>query len=267
MRLGIGTVVAVLLAACSEARFEEARTELGCGQIDGLKQILRSPPDFILVGEVTETSEVPAAFGELACNLAASGEPLFVGLSEYLGGATEAEVVMRGRLEALKARGAPISIGIVGDGSRPYDTRARTASERKWADAITAQVKGSGAARALILVAHTDARNQSWPRGERFAGYDPMPMHLEGDVVSLEAGASPTVGLVAPAVRFYPASINGFDGEIALPRLTRPGIEMAVASVAPAQGAADVIDSGPASLDVPEPQLDLPQFEPREETP
>ena len=46
-------------------------------------------------------------------------------------GATEAEAAMRVRLEALKAKGAPILIGVVDDGARPYDTRARTASERK----------------------------------------------------------------------------------------------------------------------------------------
>src|SRR5690606_34504644 len=60
----------------------------------GLKQIVRRAPDFIIVGEFTETSEAPAAFAELACNLVASGEPLFVGVSEYLGGATEAEAAM-----------------------------------------------------------------------------------------------------------------------------------------------------------------------------
>ena len=95
-----------------------------------VKQIVRRAPDFIIVGEFTETSEAPAAFAELACNLVASGEPLFVGVSEYLGGATEAEAAMRVRLEALKAKGAPILIGVVDDGARPYDTRARTASER-----------------------------------------------------------------------------------------------------------------------------------------
>ncbi len=300
MRLGVGLAAAALLMACAEARLDEARTELGCGQVDGLKQIERSAPDFIVVGEVTETTEAPAAFAELACNLAASGEAVFVGVSEYLGGATDAEAGMRGRLEALKAKGASISLGVVDDGDRPYSVRARTASERKWADAIMAQVKASGATRALILVSHTDARNQPWPRGERFAGYDPMPMHLEGEIVSLEIGASPAVGLTAPAVRLYPASINGFDGQIALPRLTRPGIKMAVASAAPVQdGGGRTLDSLPpvgqraealrrrdasggsaaapppansvlapeTRLDPPAPQLDLPAFEPDEGTP
>ena len=290
MRLGIALVAAALLAACSGARLEEARAKMGCGPVDGLKQIVRRAPDFIIVGEFTETSEAPAAFAELACNLVASGEPLFVGVSEYLGGATEAEAAMRVRLEALKAKGAPILIGVVDDGARPYDTRARTASERKWADAIAKQVTFSGAARALLLVSHTDARNQSWPRGERFAGYDPMPMHLEGDIVSLEIGALPVVGLTAPAIRLYPASSNGFDGQIALPRLTRSAIGMAVASVGPGQ-AADASSKAPdpavglsidgvrepgasnlrsaraiapapePALDIPNPAIDLPDFE------
>ena len=105
-----------------------------------------------------------------------------------------------------------------------------------------------------------------------------MPMHLEGDIVSLEIGALPVVGLTAPAIRLYPASSNGFDGQIALPRLTRSAIGMAVASVAPGQ-AADASGKAPdrgasnlrseraiapapePALDIPNPAIDLPDFE------
>ena len=234
MRLGVGLALLALAAACSEARFEQARSDMGCAPVDGLKQLSRNTPDYIIVGEFTETMEAPAAFAELACNLAASGEPLFVGVSDYLGGATAAEKEMRARLEALKAKGAPITIASVDDGNRPYDTRARTKSEKAWADAIAAQVKASGAVRALLLVSHTDARNAAWPRGERFAGYDPMPMHLDGEVLSLEIGTAPAIGLKTPTLRLYPEKTNGFSGQIALASLTRPGIELALASTAPA---------------------------------
>lgn len=222
MRLGIALASLALLGACSEAELEEARADLGCGAIDGLKQLSRNKPDFIIVGEFTETTEAPAAFAELACNLAASGEPLFVGVSEYLGGATDAESRMRARLDALKTAGAPIIVAVIDNGTRENDTRARTRSEKKWADAIAGQVKTSGASQALILVPHTDARNASWPRGERFAGYDPMPMHLDGEVLSLEIGSTPATGLKAPAIRLYPEKTNGFSGQVALANLTRP---------------------------------------------
>jgi hypothetical protein len=233
MRLGIGLASIALLAACSEARLQEARAALGCGPIDGLRQIGLDRPGYIVVGEFTETAEAPAAFAELACNLAASGEPLFVGVSEYLGGATAAETKMRERLDALKALGAPITVGVIDDSDRPYDTRDRTGSEKAWANSITAQVKASGATHSLLLVSHTDARNAAWPRGERFAGYDPMPMHLDGEVMSLEIGPTPAAGLRAPTVRLYPEKTNGFSGQIALATLTRPGLQLAVAAADP----------------------------------
>ncbi|HEX5007101.1 MAG TPA: hypothetical protein VFV70_08310, partial [Hyphomonadaceae bacterium] len=136
MRLGVGLALAVMAAACTEAKLEQARSALGCGPVDGLQQISRNKPDYIIIGEFTETREAPAAFAELACNLSASGEPLFVGVSEYLGGATDAEREMHVRLDALKAKGAPIVVGLVDDGNRPHDTRARTNSEKAWAAAI-----------------------------------------------------------------------------------------------------------------------------------
>ena len=102
MRLGLAFLVAAFLAACSEGRLDQARRELGCAPIDGLRPILGGKqPAWLVVGEFTETNEAPAAFAELACNLAAGG-PLFVGVSEYLGGATDAETRMRARLDELK---------------------------------------------------------------------------------------------------------------------------------------------------------------------
>jgi hypothetical protein len=107
MRVGVGLGLLAFAAACSEARLEQTRSDMGCGPVDGLKQLSRNQPDYIIIGEFTETREAPVAFAELACNRAASGEPLFVGVSAYLGGATNAEKEMRARLDALKARGAP----------------------------------------------------------------------------------------------------------------------------------------------------------------
>jgi hypothetical protein len=122
-------------------------------------------------------------------------------------------------------------VGVIDDGSHALDTRARTNSEKAWAAAIAAQVKASGAARALLLVSHTDARNEAWPRSARFAGYDPMPLHLDGEVLSLEIGASPTPGIDAPTVRLYVESTDGFAGQVALRTLTRPGLDLAAATV------------------------------------
>lgn len=231
MRLGFGLagLAIVALAACSEAKVEQARKEFGCVAIDGLKQIDGDKqPAYVVIGEMTETSEGPAAFAEIACNLAASGK-LFVGVSEYLGGATDAEIRMRRRIDALIAKGAPISIVVISDQNREWNPRDRTGAEKRWADSIVGKMKVTGATHALLLVPHTDARDAAYPPAPRFAGYDPMPMHLpEGQVMSLEIGASPAPGLTAPTVRLYPSKTQGFHGQVALASLTRPGVALAM---------------------------------------
>src|SRR6185295_10411871 len=173
MRLGLclAGLVTIALTACSEAKLEQAREDFGCGPIDGITQIAnKKQPAYIVVGEFTETNEAPAAFAEIACNLAANGK-LFVGVSEYLGGATDAETRMRKRIDALIAKGAPITIGIISDQNREWSLRDRTGTEKRWAQDIMAKVTASGAKHALLLVAHTDARDAGYPRSERFAGY------------------------------------------------------------------------------------------------
>jgi hypothetical protein len=50
--------------------------------------------------------------------------------------------------------------------------------------------------------------------------------------LSLEIGAAPAAGIKAPVLRLYPEKTNGFSGQIALASLTRPGIELALASTA-----------------------------------
>src|SRR5262245_3711756 len=120
MRLGLCLAGLALIAldACSEAKVEQARRDFGCGPVDGVRQIAGSKqPAYVIVGEFTETSEAPAAFAEIACNLAANGA-LFVGVSEYVGGATDAETRMRARIDALIAKGAPITVGVLSDQNR-----------------------------------------------------------------------------------------------------------------------------------------------------
>ncbi|MDP3737094.1 MAG: hypothetical protein Q8R02_06875 [Hyphomonadaceae bacterium] len=225
----------VVLAGCSE-RAAEVSAQWGCGQVDGLKQITSAKaPGYILVGEFTETSEAPAAFAELACNLAArQGEgdgPLFVGLMEYVGGATDAETKVRARLDEVIAKGAPIVVGTLGGEDHPFTVRNRSAAEAKWAKVIEGKVDAAGASRALLLLPRADAIAEPIaPTGDRFAGYAPMATHLpEGQVVALEIASAPVNGLTAPAIRIYPVMTDGFHGQVALASLTRPATPLLVA--------------------------------------
>jgi hypothetical protein len=247
------------VAGCSD-RAAELGAKWGCGPVDGLGQIVKGgAPGFILVGEFTETSEAPAAFAELACHLAArQGEkdgPLFVGVSEYLGGATDAETRMRVRLDALVAKGAPIAIGVIGGDDHPYSVRQRSLAEKEWARNIEVKVAAAAASRALLLMSRTDAIADTIPpRGDRFAGYDPMATFLpKNEVLALEIRNTPQAGVSAPAIRLYPKMTDGFHGQIALASLTRPEVDFVIATsktnTEPLVPAADVraLLSGPGS--------------------
>ncbi|HEV7692822.1 MAG TPA: hypothetical protein VGO52_18435, partial [Hyphomonadaceae bacterium] len=86
-----------LLAACSGAETDDRAAEFGCGPIDGVGAVSAT---YIIFGEVIETNEAPAAFAELACQLAARqprDKPLWVGMPEYIGGTTEPVQAMRRR--------------------------------------------------------------------------------------------------------------------------------------------------------------------------
>ncbi len=251
-------LIAALLAGCSD-RAAELGAQWGCGPVDGLNQITKGgAPAFILVGEFTETAEAPAAFAELACHLAARrGEhegPLFVGVSEYLGGATDAETKMRARLDGLIAKGAPIVIGVIGGDDHPYSVHHRSAAEKQWAQAIEAKMAAAGSYRAVLLMSRTDAIAEPIPpRGERFSGYDPMATFLpDGEVLALEIRNTPQAGVSAPAIRLYPKMSDGFHGQIALASLTRPAVSIAVAtsSVPPKKslGSINISDSGISSV-------------------
>jgi hypothetical protein len=272
MRITCLTLAAVLVAtlpACSEKnRVVEADARFGCAPVEGVSQLTGpKTPRYVLVGEFTETNEAPAAFAEIACHAAAGlkpGEKLFVGVSEYLGGATDAETKMRARLDALAATGAAITIGVVGEQGREWTPKTRDLSEAHWAEAIEAKVTASGASRALILLARADASTEPVKGGERYAGYDPMPMHLsDGQVMSLEIARGATVG-ANPAIRIYPRKADGFSGQVAFARLTRPGVAMMLPdSPAPRRTAEPPIgDARVQSIFVPtqpdEPELPTP---------
>jgi hypothetical protein len=238
MRLGsvLVCMAAMALAACSDDSAGRRAELWGCGPVAGLKA-LNGPnaPAYILVGEFTETNEAPAAFAEIACRLAAGqGESharLYVGLSQYLGGATDAETRMQQRLEALKAKGAPIVLGVIGADDHPYAIHNRDKAEKIWAENLMAKVKAAGANRALFLMPRTDAIAEPLaPSGDRFAGYSPMPVFLpRQEVLSLEVAINPIPGAPGPEIRVYSSMRNGFHGEVALASLTHPELKIAFA--------------------------------------
>lgn len=228
MRLGIGLLAsaAFALAACSDDGSARLAVEWGCGPIDGLGAIRGAgTPDWLLVGELTETRETPAAVADIACNLATDQRPLFVGLTEYLGGATDAEEQMLARLDAMIANGAPLIVGRISYEDHPYTGSSEYMTAKARAQALMAKVSAAGAERAVLLLARANAMAQSLPRAnDRFSGYAPMPTYLEDAVISLEVAGAPGVGLSGPAIRMHPGMQGGFHGELVLNHMTRPMI-------------------------------------------
>ncbi|MFT3723015.1 MAG: hypothetical protein QM773_05445 [Hyphomonadaceae bacterium] len=227
MRLGFGLLVlSVCTTACSDDRAARVAAEWGCGPVEGIKAISgERAPAWILVGEMTETVEAPAAITDIACNLAAGGEKLFVGVQDYFGGATDAETKMLADLEMLARKGAPIVLATIGGEDHPYAVYEKSRAEKAWAKALTEKVVATGARHALLFVSRADAISEPIPpSGERFAGYSPMPVFLEGSVISLEVAGSPFRGASGPAVRIHPRAKDGFSGVLALASLTRPAI-------------------------------------------
>jgi hypothetical protein len=231
MRSGFGLcVLALTLAACSDDGPGRLAAQWGCGPVGGLKAISgERPPAWVLVGEFTETREAPAAVAEIACNLATSGKTLFVGVSQYLGGDTDAETRLRARLAELIQKGAPIVVGTIGGDDHPYDVHARDRAEKTWASNIMAMVRKAEAERALLFVSRADAMAATIaPTGDRFSGYSPMATFLTGDVVSLEVAANPIPGAQGPEIRLHRQMQDGFHGQLALQSLTRPMIALAM---------------------------------------
>lgn len=228
MRLGFGLLALGLCAAtaCTDDPAARVAAEWGCAPIAGLGG-LKGPdrPTWLLVGEATETAEAPAAVAALACHLAADGRTLFVGVSQYLGGDTDAEADMLAALADLAGKGAPLVVERIDAGDNAHAVPDRSASEKDWADALAARVSAAGAEQAILLLARAEAATTAFaPQGERFAGYSPMPTFLPGRVVSLEVVADASVAADAPAIRIRNAPVAGFHGELAFNRLTRPSL-------------------------------------------
>jgi hypothetical protein len=223
MRLGVGlTLLAVgLFTGCSDKTDPAAR--LGCGPVNGVGQLTAErAATYVLVGEPVETVEAPAAFAELACHIAARqprDKPLWVGLSEYAGGTTEAERAMWKRLQDLTAKGAPIVIGSLVEG-HPTSARDRNATELYWAETIMANVKAVGAGRALLLLPRVEGLAEPvYAISERYAEYDPMALSLPaGEVLNLEIAQAQN--LDAPTVRVYRTITDGYMGQLSLAVLT-----------------------------------------------
>jgi hypothetical protein len=228
LRILLALTCAAVATACSGQKapsVAKVGADWGCIEIGGVERLAASgAPEITLIGEFTETSEGPAAFAEIACQLARTGEPLLVGFSEYFGGATDAETRMWDRLDDLKARGAPITTFIASDG-HDFGAEDRNKAEAVWAKRIEDRIAASGAKRALILVADSDALLLPAPDSARAKTYKPMPLHLQQHrVVSLEIARVP--GLLAPAIRLYPEPAGGFSGQLVLASLTRPELAM-----------------------------------------
>jgi hypothetical protein len=223
MRLGVGVALLAvgLFTGCLDEIDPAAR--LGCGPINGVGQLTgEKPPTYILVGEPVETVEAPAAFAELACHLAARqtrDKPLWVGLSEYAGGTTEAERTMRARLDDLVDKGAPIVIGSLVEG-HPTSARDRNATELYWAETIMANVNAVGAGRALMLLPRVEGVAEPvYAISERYAEYEPMALSLPvGEVLNLAVGQTPN--LDAPTIRIYRTMTDGYMGQLSLGTLT-----------------------------------------------
>lgn len=214
------------LAACAEAPADRLAAEWGCGPVQGLEAVTGDKsPAWIFVGELTETVEAPAAIADIACHVATDGHKLFVGVKDYAGGATDAETKMLASLDAMIAKGVPIVVGHIGDGLSI--TRDRTEAEKVRARRLVQQVAASGAKRALLLVPYADAiAAPIAPIDERFAGFTPMPVFLEGGVVSLEIAPYSTGLATGPVITIYAEAKDGFDGLLALSSLTRPSLAL-----------------------------------------
>ena len=113
----------------------------------------------------------------------------------------------------------------IGGQDHPYAVHEKSKAEKAWARALTEKVAASGARRALLFVSRADAISAPIPpSGERFAGYSPMPVFLEGGVVSLEVAGNAFPGAPGPAIRIHPQMKDGFTGQLALVSLTRPAM-------------------------------------------
>ena len=226
MRLGFGVLVfgAFAMSACADDRSAQVAVDWGCGRVDGVAAISRDgAPDWVLVGEATESSETPAAFADLACHLATDGQPVFVGVTQYLGGDTDAETAMLASLDQMIAKGAPLMVERISGSDMPYALRNRDRGEETWAATITARVSARGAKRAVLLVPQADMLAAPvLATRDSIDAQDPKAVFLRGKVVSLEAIAIPVEGLTGPTIRSFRKAPNGFHGELAFNRVTRP---------------------------------------------
>jgi hypothetical protein len=226
MRLGMGLLASgcLSLAGCSDGASARLAAEWGCGAVEGLEVVSGDrAPDWLLIGELTETREAPAAVAEIACNLATDGRPLFVGVPRHLGGDSDAEVRMRAQLDALIGKGALLIVELISYEDHPHFGAQEHTTAKARAQAITAKVSASGADRALLLLARANVLAQPLPGADgRFSGYSPMPLFLEGEVVSLQVAGAPDPSLSGPAIRMHAETTAGVHGELVLHRMTRP---------------------------------------------
>lgn len=226
MRLGLGylAIATLAMSGCGQDTATTLADDWGCSPIVGMAAIAGDQtPNWVLVGETTESREAPAAVADIACHLARGGSPVFVGVSQYHGGDTDAETQMLADLKTMIAKGAPLTVERIGGADHPYALRTRSKAEEGWAQALTERVSAVGASHAVLLVPQADAFARPISASDDGGlASDPELVFLRGRVVSLEAVARPAAGLTSPAIRILRETADGFHGELAFNRLTRP---------------------------------------------
>jgi hypothetical protein len=223
----VSAVLALTASGCSRDKAMQNRAEWGCSDIVGADALKgKDAPRWVLVGEATESREGPLAVAELACHLASDGQTVWVGRAAFYP-TTDAEDLMLARLRDLAGKGAPIVTGEfpppLADGGR----KTRSEAEAKRAETVRGHVAAAGSKRALLFTTAADAATGPFaPSGERFAGYEPLAMHLgEGGVASLLVHRSADAGLPAPTVTLHLQAGRDAEGELSLARLTRPKVQ------------------------------------------
>lgn len=228
MRLAVAVCLSVLsLSACQQADPGLARSDWGCAAVSGLDAVRNSPARYILVGEPVESREAPFAVAAMACRLAERGESVLIGVTDRAGGMTDAEAGLQRLADYLRAKhAAKVTFAIFEQPDERLAVRHRSESERMQAETVIAEVHRVGASRAIMLLPKSEAYTLQFRAADaRFSGYAPMAMHLPQDeVLSFEVTRSDLDDAMDIALRMFPEPVEGFAGELALARLTRPGL-------------------------------------------
>ena len=150
-----------------------------------------------------------------------------IGVTDRAGGMTDAEAGLQRLADYLQTQhGSNVSFAVFEQPDERRAARDRSDSERRQADTIVAELDRMGAARAIMLVPKSEASIMQFvSASERFSGYAPMAMYLPmDDVLNFQVTRSSDAEATNIALHMFPEPIDGFAGELALSRLTHPGL-------------------------------------------